>query len=99
MAKNRKSRNYGALFGTAEELPSAQDVNKQVAKLTDRNTEISVSKSNRGRKPLQVKRVPYTTSITEEHKFKLKFHAMKNGVRPSDMLHVILEEFFLDNKE
>lgn len=97
MAK-KKSRNYGALFGSSGNLPSAKDVNEQVAKLADKEVPQTI-KSNRGRKPLGVKRVPYTTSVTEEHKFKLKFHAMKNGIRPSDMLHVILEEFFLDNPD
>lgn len=97
MAKSKKSRNYGAMFSSSGELPSLNDVNKKVAKLVDKDLPVEASK--RGRKPLEVKRVPYTTAITEAHKFKLKFHAMKNGIRPSDMLHVILEEFFLDNDE
>lgn len=96
MAKNRKSRNYGDLFESPGELPSAKDVNQQVSKLTDK---VAAVESKRGRKPLEVKRVPYTTSITEAQKFKLKFHAMKNGIRPSDMLHKILEDYFSEDED
>lgn len=55
-------------------------------------------KRERGRKPLEVKRVPYTTSITKNHKFQIKYHAMKKGIRPSDMLDLILENYFKDKE-
>lgn len=50
--------------------------------------------SKRGRKPLEEPKVPYTTAITEDHKYKLKLLAMQKKLRPSDMLHEILKEYF-----
>lgn len=52
--------------------------------------------SKRGRKPLEEPKVPYTTAITEDHKYKLKLLAMQKKLRPSDMLHEILAEYFAD---
>jgi len=50
-----------------------------------------------GRKPLKVKRVPLTTSLTEENKMFLGILAAKRGVRLADVLNEILEEYFNDN--
>lgn len=154
--KQRKSRNYSQLFGNpAPDLPSPEEVNEKVAKVTgipeekkekpaltseqvqsspevsenvpeanirvkatETAPEVTQSPSplpftpeptpsrdtrdeiqgKRGRKPLEVKRVPYTTSITEDHKFQLKYHAMRTGLRPSDMLNLILEQYFKSHK-
>lgn len=79
---------------TTYEITATED-----EKATAENTETAAPKSNRGRKPLEVKRVPYTTSLTEEHKFQLKYHAMRRGIRPSDMLHNILEKYFRETKK
>lgn len=150
--KQRKSRNYSQLFANpAPDLPSPEEVNKKVAKVTgipeekketpvlpsqqvqspvevgekvpEANIDVKATETppgeiqspaplpltteaatlrdtreeipgKRGRKPLEVKRVPYTTSITEDHKFRLKYHAMRTGLRPSDMLNLILEQYF-----
>lgn len=101
----RKKRNYQDIFKGNSDLPSIEDVDKQVAKLTHKDNTVPAPKSTsksvpkvstktKGRKPLEVKKIPYTTAITEENKFKLKYHAMKKGIRPSDMLDQILNYYF-----
>ncbi len=52
-----------------------------------------------GRPPLEEKRVKYTTSLTEYNRKQLRLLAIERGVRASDILNDILENYFnSDNK-
>lgn len=101
MAKrpNKVKRDYSKLLNTKESkpLPSLDEVKSGIAKITGTEKE-PVEKKNRGRKPLPVKRVPLTTSLTESNKQKLRIFAARKGVRISDALNEILETYFLNNE-
>jgi hypothetical protein len=97
MKKN--SRDYKNMFAAGSELPSPEEVGEQVAKLTGKSTAPDKA-AKRGRKPLETPRSPYTTSLSDELRFQLKYHAMKRGVRPSDLLEQILAGYFAkENKQ
>lgn len=93
----KTTRDYKNIFAQGAELPSPDDVQEQVEKLSLPKREILMSNSSsskRGRKPLDEPRTPYTTSLSEEYRFLLKYHAMKRGIRPSDFLEEILHTYF-----
>lgn len=97
MAKrpNKVKRDYSKLLNTKESkpLPSLDEVKNGIAKITGA-TEEPLEKKGKGRKPLAVKRVPLTTSLTEKNKQQLRIFAARKGVRISDALNEILEVYF-----
>ena len=98
MAKrpNKVKRDYSKLLNTKETkpLPSLDEVKSGIAKITGASTDEPVEKKGKGRKPLAVKRVPLTTSLTEQNKQQLRIFAAHKGVRISDALNEILETYF-----
>lgn len=69
-----------------------EEVTKSVSETTGQ--ESKEKKSNRGRKKLKEKRVPFTTSITPALKKKMQLDAIKKGVRVADILNDILSDHY-----
>ncbi len=99
MAKSRKIKALGKL-GAKVPLPSPEEVEKRILKTNvtppkiESNQKPGQEKSKGGRKPLEVKRVALTTSLTESNKTKLRILAAQRGKRLSDVLNDILENYF-----
>ncbi len=91
MAKNRKLRTEGFFNNKpAAKLPSPDEVNKTIAKVTGKEEELE----QRPPKVVQQKRVPLTTAITPENRAKLEVASIHSKSSVADLLNNALEHYF-----
>ena len=110
MAKKRKSRTAGFLdTQTKAELPTPEQVNKVVARVTGKENDTSLtspknvilpSDSVSGPKNVMpppknvIKRVPLTTAITPENRAKLEVASINGEGSVADLLNEALTYYF-----
>lgn len=75
------------------DLPDIEEINETIKEVVTGESE----KHAGGRPPLKIKRVPLTTSLTEQNKMNLGILASMKGIRLADVLNDILEEYFKNN--
>lgn len=77
------------------DLASLEEIEETVKEVTGAGTQND--KHAGGRPPFKVKRVPLTTSLTEENKRNLLIYAALKGVSLADVLNEMIEDFFKEN--
>ena len=94
MAKQRKSRTQSFLniksTDNAQSLPSPEEVNKVIAKVTGKEE----VKSEQVQKSNVVKRVPLTTAITPENRARLEVTGINDELSVADVLNEALDHYF-----
>ncbi len=86
---------------TQPEKTTKEEPRKPPTQKTTRKTAVPKKKpepKKMGRPPLEIRRIKYTTALTEENKIQLQLLAIKKGRRQSDVLNEILEKHFSKNK-
>lgn len=89
MDKNKKSRTSNFKLGKTSkaELPSNDEINKVVAKITDKNIETETKK---------VKRIPFTTAINPDNRAYLEAASHEGRGSVADILNFIISNYFTE---
>lgn len=75
------------------DLASLEEINETIKEVTG----IEPLKHAGGRPPLKVKRVPLTTSLTENNKRDLLILAALKGISLADVLNEMIEDYLKNN--
>ena len=83
--KKSRTSNFSLDLNTKKSggLPNSEEVEKTIAKATDKE-----------KKTLKKKKIPFTTAITPENRAILEVLAMEKNLNIADILETALEDYF-----